>query len=437
MRARRKLRLVFQSFWSRLGWKAVEGVHLVGAANLCRRTGQGKAGLFFDLWHAGVGRHLQETLPHLTEGRPRVTVAPTAVRVSVILLAVAGALGHLAYLDALWWHSLGLTATVARNVSSSTIMLLSAHAVVSLVCSVLSIAMVLNERPRQEAARSLALAFGAWSYLMAYSGVTILFRPAAPGMSREIFEAHFLVVEVVGLAGLLRYTSIFPRPLTTEELQPLETLPKALLPFHHVAVMMRGRYAPVAAAVVVPVSLWSWTSMIGGNISDAGLSRAMDVVRFCAAGLVVMNLVRAWRAATEGDRDGLAWLLVSLSCLLGAIAVVIGGNVLVAVTGFTEPNVAWRPILLDLGMIGFLGGLAWSVLDRGGIDASVVINRVCIAASIVTASLFLAAGLEALFTGGIFPGLALRRGVGTAISFAIMLSMYGGIAKRIERVLPL
>ncbi|MGY8777200.1 MAG: hypothetical protein ACKVIN_03665 [Longimicrobiales bacterium] len=38
-----------------------------------------------------------------------MTVAPTAVRVSVILLAVAGRGGHVTYLDALWWHALGST----------------------------------------------------------------------------------------------------------------------------------------------------------------------------------------------------------------------------------------------------------------------------------------------------------------------------------------
>jgi len=365
-----------------------------------------------------------------------VTVVPTAVRISVILLAVAGAVGHVAYLDSLWWHSLGLTATLARNVSSSTLTLLVAHAVVSIACSVLTVALVLNDRSRQEAARSLALAFGAWSYLMAYSGVTLLFRPVVPGMAREIFEAHFLVVEVLGLAGLLRFTATFPRPLTAEELEPLETLPAVLLPFHHVAVAMRRRHAPAIAAVGVPVLLWGWTIATGGNISDAGLSSAMDLVRFCAAGLVVMNLRRSWAASTEGDRDGLSWLLASLSILIGSVTMMIGGNVLVAVTGFTEPNVAWRPILLDVGMIGFLGALAWSILDRGRIDPAVVIRRVCTAAAIVTLGLFLAAGLEALLGGGIFTGLTLRAGVGTALAFAIMLSTYRSVAKLMERALP-
>jgi hypothetical protein len=359
------------------------------------------------------------------------------VRVAVILLAVAGTAGHLAYLDALWWHSLGLTATVARDVSGATILLLTAHAVVSFVCSVLSIAMVLSERHRQDAARALGLAFGAWSYLMAYSGATLLFRPPAPGMRREVFEAHFLVVEVIGLVGLVRFTSIFPRELTEAELEPMPTLPRVFLPFHHASVLMRGARAPLVAAVVVLVMLWGWMLAAGRPLSDAGLSPAMDLVRFCAAGLVVMNLRRAWTCATEGDRDGLTWLLVALAVLLATLSVLIGGNMLVAVTGFPEPDVAWRPILLDLGLVGFLVAIALSVLDRGRSDPIRALHVTASAGAGVTIGLFLAAGLEAFFSGQLLSGISLRRGVGTALSFAVVLSTYRALQSFIGRLLPI
>jgi hypothetical protein len=359
------------------------------------------------------------------------------VRVAVILLAVAGTAGHLAYLDALWWHSLGLTARVSRDVSSATILLLTAHAVVSFVCSALSVAMVLSERHRQEAARALALAFGAWSYLMAYAGATLLFRPPTPGMRREIFEAHFLAVEMIGLAGLVRFTSIFPRSLTDAELEPLPTLPPMLVPFHHASVGMRRRHAPLVAATLVLLVLWGWAISTGRPLSDAGLSRGMDLVRLCAAGLVVMNLRRAWAVATEGDRDGLTWLLVALAILLGALSMLIGGNMLVAVTGFPEPDVAWRPILLDLGLVGFLVAIAMSVLSRGRRDPARVLHRTASLAAAITVGLIMAAGLEALFGGDILSAFSLRHGVGSAVAFAVVLSTYRGIHAFVGRLLPI
>ena len=364
-----------------------------------------------------------------------MSFVPTTVRVAVILLAVAGTAGHVAYLDALWWHSLGLTAPVARNVGRSTLVPLVAHGVVSLVCSVLSIGLVLSERHRQEAARSLALAFGAWSYLMAYAGVTLLFRPE-PGPLRELFEAHFLAVEVLGLVGLLRFTAIFPRGLTPAELEPLETLPPAFVPVHHFSVRMRAPTAPLIAGIIVLVVLWTWTSLSGRPLSDAGLSRGMNVVRFCGAGLVVMNLRRAWAYATEGDRDPLTWLLVGLAVLFGSLAMLIGGNVLVAVTGFPEPNVTWRPVLLDIGQIGFLTCIALSVLNRGRSDPAELLRQATTLTLVVTLGLFFAAGLEALFTGSFVSGVAFRRGVGTAISFAVVLSTYRAQATLIARILP-
>jgi len=363
------------------------------------------------------------------------SVAPTAARVTVILLAVAGAAGHVAYLDALWWHTLGLTSTMARGVSPETLMLLTAHAVVSMVCAVLSVALVLHDRQRPEAARALGAAFAAWSYLMAYSGVTMLFRPD-PGMSREIFEGHFLFVEVMGLAGLLRFTSLFPRPLSEDELEVSDTLPRVLVPFHDVSVLVRRPAAPWIGGAVVLIGLWSWAVATGGNISDAGLSPIMDIVRFCAAGLVVMNLRRAWGSATEGDRDGLTWLMAALALLVGSLALLIGGNVLVAVTGFPEPDVAWRPLLLDLGLIGFLIALSMSVLYRGPRDPAVVTREVATTSTVITLGLFLAAGLEALFSGGIIASFSLRPGVGTALAFAVILSTRRGLGRLMERVIP-
>jgi hypothetical protein len=200
---------------------------------------------------------------------------------------------------------------------------------------------------------------------------------------------------------------------------------------------MRRRPAPVLAGIAVLGALWGWAIATGRPLSDAGLSRAMDVVRLCAAGLVVINLRRAWTMATEGDRDGLTWLLVALALLLGALSMLIGGNMLVAVTGFPEPDVAWRPILLDLGLVGFLTCIALSVLDRGRRDPAHVLHTATSLATAITLGLFMAAGLEALFGGDVLSALTLRHGVGTAVAFAITLSTYRGIHAFVERLLPM
>lgn len=365
-----------------------------------------------------------------------MTLVSTAVRVPVILLAIAGVAGQLAYLDARWWQALDLTATAAQTVAGPQVLILVSRAVVALLCAVLAVQLVLSERQYQKASQALGVAFGAWSYLQAYGGVVLLFRPPVPGLAREAFEAHFLVVEVLALMGLVRFSALFPRELNQEELQPLPTLPPPLLPLHHLAVWMRQRWAPAVAGASFLALSWGIVLFSGGALSDAGLSPITNVFRFVGTGLVVMNLRRAWTASTEGDRDGMTWLFVALAWLLGSLSLLIGGNVLVAVTGWPEPTAPWRVVLLDVGQVGFFASLALSVLHRHAWDPGQIIQRIVSVSALLCAALFLGAGLEALLGGGIVPGVALRRGFGTALSFAIIMSMWSTLERRIRKVLP-
>lgn len=364
-----------------------------------------------------------------------VTLVPTALRVAVILIAIAAAAGHVAYIDSLWWHT-GLTSTVAQVVPGPTLVLHVVRAVVAALCSVLAVILVLSERQYQMASRALAMAFAAWAYVLAYPGITLLFRPPVPGWEREFFEAHFRILEMVGLVGVIRFSSIFPRELHGEELDPLPTLPSVLLPFHHAAVFMRRPWAPPIAAALALGAAWTLVLASGGRMSDAALHPFINVVRFLAVGLVVMNLRRAWAVATEGDRDGMTWLFVALAYLVASLALLIGGNVLVAVTGWPEPGVAWRPFLLEIGSVGFFVSLALSVMGRHSSDPNRLVRRIAAVSVVATAGLFLAAGLEALFGGGLVSGMRLRGGIGTAVAFAVILSTWRQLERLIGRVLP-
>jgi hypothetical protein len=357
--------------------------------------------------------------------------APTALRVFVTLLAAIAAVAQVAYLDALAWHRLGLAPPMGAQMRPPFLTLMTAHAVVSVVSGMLAVALVLHEGPRERAARGLGLALGAWSYLTAYSGVTLLLRD--PGGTRALFDGHFLVIEVTGLVGLIRFTSLFPRPLIEQSLAAPPTLPPALGPFHTASVWMLRPVSPWIAGVVVVTGLWVLSAVRGRPIGDAGLDPVMDVVRFVAAGLVVLNLRRSWGRATGEDAERLLWLLASLTFLIGTLLVFIGANVLMAVAGWPEPLLPWRPLLMDVGVVGFLAGLAIAVLYRGPLEPSRVVRRVASFAAVATLGLFLAAGLEALFSGSVLAGFSLRTGVGTTVAFAIVLSTSRGLTRALER----
>ena len=356
---------------------------------------------------------------------------PTVLRAFVTLLALIAAVSQVAYLDALAWHRLGLAPPVGAQMRPPFLTLMTAHAVISVVCGVLAVVLVLREGPRERAARKLGLALGAWSYLTAYSGVTLLLRD--PGGERMLFDAHFLAIEVAGLVGLIRFTALFPRPLTDGPLPAPATLPRALHPVHVATVWMLRPAAPWIVGGVVLVGLWLLMWMGGEPIGDAGLHPLMDLVRFAGAGLIVLNLRRSWGRATGEEADRLVWLLASLAFLIGTLLVFIGANVLVAVAGWPEPVLPWRPLLLDLGLLGFVVGLAAAVLYDGALDPLSTVRRIASFSTVAALALFLAAGLEALFSGSVVAGFALRTGVGTIIAFAIVLSTHRGLVRAIER----
>lgn len=359
------------------------------------------------------------------------SAGPTAVRILVTLLAVVATVGQVAYLDALAWHKLGLATPMSARMRPPFLTLMTAHAAVSVVSAVLAVALALHDGSRQRAARSLALAFAAWSYLTAYAGVTLLLRD--PGGARAAFDAHFLVVEVAGLAGIVRFSSIFPRAPTPGELAPSAELPRALVPLHRASAWMTRPHAPWAAAAAVLAGLWGIGLALGRPLADAALHPVMDFVRFAAAAIVVLNLRRAWNHAAGEEVERLGWLLAALVALFSALLLFVGGNVLLAVTGWPEPPVAWRPLLLDVGLIGFLVGLAMAVLYRGRLDARRSAGSIVSWASVTALGLFLSAGLEALFSGSVMGGFSLRTGVGTIVAFAIVLSTHRALVRTVER----
>jgi len=364
------------------------------------------------------------------------SIGSVLLRLLATFLGATAVVGHVTYLDALSWHVLQLSPPLmGARVSGAFLTLLTAHAVVSVVAAGLGIALVLHEGPRQAAARALGLTMASWSYLLAYSGITLFLRPAIPGVWRSLFEGHFLLVELVGLVGILRFTALFPEPLP----KPAPAGPSGLSPlmrlFHAVTGWMLRPAAPWLLATAVAAALWAWTVARGLPVADAALNPGMDLFRVTATGLAVYNLRRSWTIVRGEGADRMGWLLVALSSLIGLVLLYVGANVLLGVTQWPEPNLAWRPLLVDLGVLGFLVALATSVLYRGTADPREIARRVVSLAAVGSFGLFLAAALEAVLAGGILTGVSLRTGIGTIVAFTGVVATHRNLARALERAL--
>jgi hypothetical protein len=123
--------------------------------------------------------------------------------------------------------------------------------------------------------------------------------------------------------------------------------------------------------------------------------------------------------------------VVGFTLLVGAVGVLLGGNVLSAVTGWELPGWNWRPVVLDLGVLGLLVGMVMAVSYDGPARPGALTRRLTVLLSTVTATLFLAAGMETLSAAR----TSLPHGVGALLAVLAGAILYATVRGPLERVL--
>jgi hypothetical protein len=173
----------------------------------------------------------------------------------------------------------------------------------------------------------------------------------------------------------------------------------------------------------------------GRPVQDAPLIVLADVFRLTALTVVILNLRAAFMSTdTQGRRAGF-WFVVGFTLLLAAVGVLLGGNVLTAVTEWSIPGFNWRPVVLDLGVLGLIWGSCMGIAYRGARKPGPLARRAALLAATVTVALLLAAGLESVITHVVATPVVLPRGVGTLAAFLAMWLLYVRIRRPVEGLL--
>jgi hypothetical protein len=339
-----------------------------------------------------------------------------------------------ALLDALFRDGVGLGTISLGVVRPALLSAVVTGAVVSLASAALSVAMTLRRQARP-GARPMGLALAAWAYLLAYSGIVVLLAPAATSILRRPFDAHFLVVEALGLAALIRFTALFPRRLAPEDLQDPTTLPAGVAAMQRIRVWLLRPAAPWIAAVVAVAVAVAANGASGRPIEDAALLPLTDLLRLLALGLVVLNLRVSYFACAPSERVPMTWVILGFGLLVGTVGVVLGGDVLTAATGWEIPAVNWRPIVLHLGVVGLLWGSGMGVFYMGAADPGPLVRRVAVLSGMATFGLFLAAGLETLLSGAVAARFSMPGGTGTFLALVVTALVYGRTRRPLEAFL--
>ena len=343
-------------------------------------------------------------------------------------MAVAGQVQQIRRLDALR-HGFG--GALISTATPSFLAVLGADAVVSVTAALLALALAYGVAGRSAAGRSgagsLALALSAGGYLTAYAGLSELLTPLAsladgPDRAGVWLRGHFLLVEFVLLAAILRFSASFPKPLPTDALAAPGSLPVGLSWLQALRRRLLGATAAGVAALVAFVMVLAASALTGSAQGPLPGYTGADIVRLAALTAVVLNLRRAYTLAAPDERRRMTWLAAGLGFLLGALGLIISGNVLLAVTGWQVTALNWRPILLDLGVIGLVWGTSLAVFPWNRPDPVAVVRFTAICVGLACATLFLAAGLEALFSDILVSRVSLPSGLGTAAAVAVLLA---------------
>ncbi|MHC4925610.1 MAG: hypothetical protein ACYTG4_16285, partial [Planctomycetota bacterium] len=149
--------------------------------------------------------------------------------------------------------------------------------------------------------------------------------------------------------------------------------------------------------------------------------------------VVVINLRGSWDARDADGRCRLLWMAVGMSLLVGAVALLVGGNILVTVTGWRSP-LNWRPIVLNLGLLGLLWGSSMAVFYDGRLNPETLVRQSATWAGLATALLFLAAGLEALFSDAMVARISLPEGVGSMAAICLFAWIFEPVRRMVEGI---
>ena len=368
--------------------------------------------------------------PH-TRGNALATLA---YRGLVIVLSALAAVGQIAYLDVLYWDTLGLGRLAQGGIHPALFSSVVTGVVITAVASAAALTLVFKG-DGDRGARPLGLALSAWGYLLAYSGLTVLLAPDGNSPLRTPFDIHFLLVEALGSAALLRFTAVFPAPLTVADLSPAQELPVGLRAVQLFRGWLLTPAAPWIAAVLATGVVVTVNAAMGRPVEDAALLLLTDVLRLGTLALVILNMRRAFVVGDTQRRRAMFWFVVGFTILLGAVGVLLGGNILTAVTGWEIPGFNWRPVVLDTGVLGLIWGAAMGVFYQGPMKPGNVSRKLAVAATAVTLGLFLSAGLESLMAGVIATRVTLPRGIGTVVALVAVGILYARTRRPIESMI--
>ncbi|HEX8319698.1 hypothetical protein [Longimicrobium sp.] len=276
-------------------------------------------------------------------------------------------------------------------------------------------------------ARVLAVFLGLLSYGLGGEGTwMMLSRSGLPDWAVSMLDTGMPLASVAGMAVMIRFSSIFPHPLSLGDVRPGASRLSHIVAGAQAWAMDPAQLRRAAAwfcgvAILIPQAISIGTGLRGNEIDLVVYSKYLALAALLAAvTLSAANLRTNYRRADAAGRRQIFWVLEGFLFATAVAVLASALKLLQNATGYQAAQVHWYAFALLAGFLGLLACLAIALFGSGALDPSLALRRTAVSGVLGLLAVVLFAVSEQVMqewlgarlglsarTGGIVTGVAL------------------------------
>lgn len=260
---------------------------------------------------------------------------------------------------------------------------------------------------------------------------------------------------VLAVASFIRFSALFPRPLTPERLPPVRRL--FWLRRLRAATLSAWTVWGVAAGIIVlPHLVAAVLARVFGLGEDAAqaaestadgfyvvtamgrtylltVAAAYVMLPVVATIVGVRNLRLNYRLAVPGERERMLWVTTGFTLAAWLIVSAFGGAIVLGAFDLPELIAAGLVVLLVLPPLLVVLGSAMGVLYAGAIDPALALRRSTLYGALGTLAIVAFAGIENILSELVEERLGLPTFIGPLVAGGIVAPMLVPVQRRLSR----
>lgn len=234
-------------------------------------------------------------------------------------------------------------------------------------------------------ARVLAVFLALLSYALGTEGVWMLLkRSGLPDWAVSVLDTGMPLAAVAGMAVMMRFSAIFPRPLSLADLRRGESRASGLIAAAQAWTMDTSRLRRAAlwfggVAIVAPQALGIVTGLLGREIDLVVYSKYLALgVLMASVAVSAANVRTNYRRADAAGRRQVFWVLEGFVFATAVTVLASALKIMQNVTGYQAAQPHWYALALIAAFLGLLVCLAIALFGAGALDPSLALRRTAV-----------------------------------------------------------